>query len=114
MTKIAILPVENVTGNVSFLATKADKHTEGKTAGKALDALTAPLSKSAYHNCLRSIFLGRGWPSLRLFEPPLSQFWERGSVLLIRTACTALSKIKAIRGQQAPSPSIGRRGANGA
>jgi hypothetical protein len=31
---------------------------------------------------LKSIFLGREWPSLRLSEPPLSQFWERGSIAL--------------------------------
>jgi hypothetical protein len=38
--------------------------------------------KSAYPNLLRSNFLGREWPSLRLYEPPLSQFWERGSEAL--------------------------------
>jgi hypothetical protein len=52
MTKIAILPVENVTGNVSFLATTGDKHMEGKTAGEALDALTAQLSKEDTHHLI--------------------------------------------------------------
>jgi hypothetical protein len=53
------------------------------------------------------------WPSLRLFEPPLSLKGRENSVALINTVDLNLSKIKAIRVQRIPSPRIGRRGANG-
>jgi hypothetical protein len=45
MTKVAILPIPTETGGVSYRAVAGDKHSEGKTAGEALDALTAQLSE---------------------------------------------------------------------
>ena len=44
MTKVAILPVPAEQGDLSYHAIAGAKHAEGKTAGEALDALTAQLS----------------------------------------------------------------------
>ena len=44
MTRIAILPVPAEQGDLSYHAIAGSKHAEGKTAGEALDALTAQLS----------------------------------------------------------------------
>ena len=43
MTRVAILPVPTETGAVSYLAVAGDKHSQGNTAGEALDALAAQL-----------------------------------------------------------------------
>jgi hypothetical protein len=43
MSKVAILPIPTETGVVSYCAIAGDKQSEGKTAGEALDALTALL-----------------------------------------------------------------------
>jgi hypothetical protein len=43
MTKVAILPVPTVTGDIVYHAMAGDKQSHGKTAGEALDALTAQL-----------------------------------------------------------------------
>lgn len=45
MTKVAILPVQAKEGAVSYRAVAGDKQSQGKTAGEALDALTAQLSE---------------------------------------------------------------------
>lgn len=45
MTKVAILPVPTEKGSVSYCAVAGDKQSHGKTAGEALDALTAQLSE---------------------------------------------------------------------
>jgi hypothetical protein len=45
MTKVAILPVPNAVGSHSYRAVAGDKHSEGRTAGAALDALTAQFSE---------------------------------------------------------------------
>ena len=45
MTKIAILPVSTNRGSISYYAVAGDKHSKGRTAGEALDALTAQLSR---------------------------------------------------------------------
>ena len=45
MAKVAILPVITATGHVSYCAVSGDKHSQGRTAGEALDALTAQLSE---------------------------------------------------------------------
>jgi hypothetical protein len=44
MTKVAILPVPTEKGVVSYRAVAGDKHSQGKTVGEALDALTTQLS----------------------------------------------------------------------
>lgn len=44
MTKIAILPIPSEQGALSYCAIAGEKHAQGKTAGEALDALTAQLS----------------------------------------------------------------------
>jgi hypothetical protein len=44
MTKVAILPVATTQGSISYDAVAGDKHSQGRTAGEALDALTAQLS----------------------------------------------------------------------
>jgi hypothetical protein len=44
MTKVAILPIPTAQGDLSYHAIAGAKHAEGKTAGEALDALTAQLS----------------------------------------------------------------------
>jgi hypothetical protein len=43
MTRVAILPIPTERGDVSYCAMAGDKQTQGKTAGEALDALTAQL-----------------------------------------------------------------------
>lgn len=45
MTRVAILPVPTEKGDISYRAVAGDKHSQGKTAGEALDALTAQLSE---------------------------------------------------------------------
>ena len=44
MTKVAILPVPTQQGDLSYRAIAGEKHAQGKSAGEALDALTAQLS----------------------------------------------------------------------
>jgi hypothetical protein len=44
MTKVAILPIPTERGDLSYRAIAGEKHAQGKTAGEALDALTAQLS----------------------------------------------------------------------
>ena len=44
MTKVAILPIPTEQGDLSYRAIAGGKHAQGKTAGEALDALTAQLS----------------------------------------------------------------------
>ena len=44
MTKVAILPIPTEQGDLSYRAIAGEKHAQGKTAGEALDALTAQLS----------------------------------------------------------------------
>lgn len=43
MTRVAILPVPTPTGNVDYHAIAGGRRSHGKTAGEALDALTAQL-----------------------------------------------------------------------
>jgi len=43
MTKVAILPVPTAQGDFAYRAIAGEKHAQGKTAGEALDALTAQL-----------------------------------------------------------------------
>jgi hypothetical protein len=45
MTTVAILPISDVNGEKSYRAIAGDKHSIGKTAGQALDALTAQLDE---------------------------------------------------------------------
>jgi hypothetical protein len=45
MTTVAILPISDVNGEKSYRAIAGDKHSVGKTAGQALDALTAQLDE---------------------------------------------------------------------
>ena len=44
MTKVAILPISTEQGALAYRAVAGEKHAQGKTAGEALDALTAQLS----------------------------------------------------------------------
>lgn len=44
MTKVAIVPVSTEGGNILYNAISGDRQTSGKTAGEALDALTAQLA----------------------------------------------------------------------
>jgi hypothetical protein len=45
MTTVAILPISDVNGEKSYQAIAGDKHSIGKTAGQALDALAAQLDE---------------------------------------------------------------------
>jgi hypothetical protein len=45
MTTVAILPVSGASGEKSYRAIAGDKHSVGKTAGQALDALTTQLGE---------------------------------------------------------------------
>jgi len=48
MTTVAILPISNASGEKSYRAIAEDKHSVGKTAGQALDALTAQLGETEF------------------------------------------------------------------
>jgi hypothetical protein len=48
MTTVAILPISNASGEKSYRAISGDKQSVGKTAGQALDALTAQLSETEF------------------------------------------------------------------
>jgi hypothetical protein len=45
MNTVSILPISDFKGQKSYRALAGDKHSEGKTAGQALDALTAQLGE---------------------------------------------------------------------
>jgi hypothetical protein len=48
MTTVAILPISDVNGEKSYRAIAGDRHSVGKTAGQALDALTAQLDEMEF------------------------------------------------------------------
>ncbi|MBN3943601.1 MAG: hypothetical protein V7L21_20685 [Nostoc sp.] len=48
MTTVAILPTRDPSGEKSYRAIAGDKHSVGKTAGQALDALTAQLGETEF------------------------------------------------------------------
>lgn len=48
MTTVAILPISAPGGEKSYRAIAGDKQSVGKTAGQALDALTAQLGKTEF------------------------------------------------------------------
>jgi len=52
MTTVAILPVSDANGEKLYLAFAGDKQSTGKTAGEALDALTAQLEGSEFSTLL--------------------------------------------------------------
>jgi predicted Zn-dependent protease with MMP-like domain len=47
MTTVAILPISDINGERLYRAVTGNKHSVGKTAGQALDALTAQLDEMA-------------------------------------------------------------------
>ena len=46
MTKVSILPIANQSGELSYHAVADDKYANGRTAGEALDALTAQFGET--------------------------------------------------------------------
>ena len=52
MTTVAILPVSDASGKRSYRAIAGDKQSTGKTAGGALDALTAQLEGDEFSTLL--------------------------------------------------------------
>ncbi len=48
MTTVAILPISDFSGEKSYRAIAGDKHSTGKTAGQALDALTEQLEENEF------------------------------------------------------------------
>jgi hypothetical protein len=48
MTIVAILPISDANGEKSYRAIAGDKYSVGKTAGQALDALTAQLDEMEF------------------------------------------------------------------
>jgi hypothetical protein len=48
MTTVAILPISDANGEKSYRAVAGDKSSVGKTAGQALDALTAQLEDTEF------------------------------------------------------------------
>lgn len=52
MTTVAILPSSDVDGEKSYRAIAGDKYSVGKTAGQALDALTAQLGDIEFSTLL--------------------------------------------------------------
>ncbi|KAF3889759.1 MULTISPECIES: hypothetical protein [Nostocales] len=48
MTTVAILPIYDASGQKSYRAVAGDKYSIGKTAGQALDALTAQLGENEF------------------------------------------------------------------
>lgn len=52
MTPVAILPISDAQGERSYRAITGDKQSVGKTAGQALDALTAQLDQGEFTGLL--------------------------------------------------------------
>ncbi|GAA6621785.1 hypothetical protein NUACC26_076060 [Scytonema sp. NUACC26] len=52
MTTVAILPIYDASGQKFYRAVADDKYSIGKTAGQALDALTAQLDESEFSTLL--------------------------------------------------------------
>lgn len=52
MTTVAILPISGVNGEKSYRAIAGDKYSVGKTAGQALDALTAQVGEIGFSTLL--------------------------------------------------------------
>jgi hypothetical protein len=52
MTTVAILPVSDASGKKSYRAISGSKQSAGKTAGQALDALTAQLDEAEFSTLL--------------------------------------------------------------
>lgn len=52
MTTVAILPVSDASGERMYRAVAGDKQSTGKTAGEALDALTAQLESDEFSTLL--------------------------------------------------------------
>ncbi|MGB3493220.1 MAG: hypothetical protein WBA57_10855 [Elainellaceae cyanobacterium] len=52
MTTVSILPISNANGEKSYRAIAGDKHSVGKTAGQALDALTAQIGEIDFSTLL--------------------------------------------------------------
>ena len=48
MTTVTILPIYDASGEKSYRAVADDKHSIGKTAGQALDALSAQLGENEF------------------------------------------------------------------
>ncbi len=48
MTTVTILPISDASGERSYRAISGDKHSVGKTAGQALDALTAQFDETEF------------------------------------------------------------------
>ncbi|MEH2236269.1 hypothetical protein [Nostoc sp.] len=48
MTTVAILPIFDADGEKTYRAIAGDKHSVGKTAGQALDALTTQLGETEF------------------------------------------------------------------
>lgn len=52
MTTVSILPISSVSGEKSYRAIAGDKQWVGKTAGQALDGLTAQLGETEFSGLL--------------------------------------------------------------
>lgn len=52
MTTVSILPIVDTSGEKSYRAIAGDKHSVGKTAGQALDALTTQLDETEFSTLL--------------------------------------------------------------
>ncbi|NJP08461.1 MAG: hypothetical protein HC866_02445 [Leptolyngbyaceae cyanobacterium RU_5_1] len=52
MATVAIVPISNASGEKSYRAIASDKQSVGKTAGQALDALTAQLGETEFSTLL--------------------------------------------------------------
>jgi hypothetical protein len=57
MTTATILPIYDASGERSYRAVAGDKHSIGKTAGPALDALTAQLGENEFSALLFTVKL---------------------------------------------------------
>jgi hypothetical protein len=88
MTTIAILPVTDASGEISYRAITGDKQSVGKTAGQALDALTVQLGETESI----ALLIIQGFRSDQFFNvaqqkrlPELMDLWrtarDRGQVL---------------------------------
>jgi hypothetical protein len=52
MTTVSILPIPNASGETVYRAIAGDQQSVGKTAGQALDALTAQLGETEFRGVL--------------------------------------------------------------
>ena len=75
MTRVAILPVPSESGRISYKALASDKESTGRTAGEALDSITAQLPSDESG----TLVIVQNFRPDRFFSAPLSLLLRLGT-----------------------------------